>query len=61
MGVNRGQAAHTCWGRRVVLRDTQEEFGNAVRNILYYRNGGRGHRAQGRVIATWGDRGASAI
>src|SRR6266849_9457404 len=54
-------ATHTCWGRRADLRDAQEEFWHAVCNILYYRNGGIGHGAQGRVIATWRDRGASAI
>lgn len=61
VGANPSQTAHTCWGRRVVLGYAQEDLGNAVRNILYYRNGGLRHGEHGRVIETWCDRGALAI
>ncbi len=52
-GVNPGQAAHTCWGRHVVLGYAQDDLGHAVHNILYYRNCGIRHGEHGRVIETW--------
>jgi len=61
VGVHPGQAAHTYWGRRVVLGCAQEDLENAGRHILYYRNDGIRHGAQGRAIETSCDRGASAI
>jgi hypothetical protein len=52
-GVNPGQAAHTCWERHVVLGYAQDDLGNGVHNILYYRNCGIRHGEHGRVIETW--------
>ena len=53
LGVNPGQAAHTCRGRRVALGYTQETREQAIHNSLSYRNcgirpGERGPRPSGR-------------
>ena len=53
VGVNPGQAAHTCWGRHGVLGYAQEDLGNVAHNILYYRNCGIRHGEHGRVLETW--------
>jgi len=53
VGVNSGQAAHICWGRHVILGYAQEDRGNAVHTILYYRNCGIRHGEHGRVLETW--------